>query len=489
MKLGLALAFLSGFVALSQEIAWFRVYSFASGASADAFALMLCAYLLGIALGALAAHRLCADDAGRDRMLRHASWLFAASASAFLLPPALAGVTATAESWQLGLPLVVLASGLLGAVFPLVSHAAVVPDERSGANFSYLYLANIVGSAAGSLLTGFWLLDRWPLERVALALALLSLAAAAALRPRLGVLAGTAMAAVACIYSASTLYGGLYEKLQFKSGYQPGERFARVVENRGGVITVTADGTVYGGGVYDGAYNVSPVADVNGIVRAYALAGLHPAPREVLMIGLSTGSWALVVAEHSGVERLTIVEINPGYLELLQHYPAVSALSRHPKVTIEIDDGRRWLVRHRARRFDAVVVNGTMHWRANATNLLSREFVALVRSALKDGGVYYFNTTGSLRAARTAADTFRHAVGIGNFVAASDAPLALDAERFRRALDSWTLGGRPVAEKSQAEKIAAKLAGELYVPEAQLRQRVAAAEPITDDNMGTEWRD
>lgn len=479
MRLGTVLAFLSGFIALSQEIAWFRVYSFASGASADAFALMLCAYLLGIALGALAAHRLCADDAGRGRMLRQASWLFAASATAFLVPPALAGVTASLESWQLGLPLVIVASGLLGAVFPLVSHASVVPDARSGANFSYLYLANIVGSAAGSLVTGFWLLDRWPLERVALALALVSLAAAAALRPRLILPAGAA--AAACIALAGQLYGGLYEKLQFKSGYQPGERFARVVENRGGVITVTADGTVYGGGVYDGAYNVSPVADVNGIVRAYALAGLHAAPREVLMIGLSTGSWAMVVAEQPGVERLTIVEINPGYLDLLAHYPAVAALPRHPKVTIEIDDGRRWLVRHAGRRFDAVVVNGTMHWRANATNLLSREFLALVRGALNEGGVYYFNTTGSLRAARTAGDAFRHIAGIGNFVAASDAPLALDLERFKRRMASWTPG--------EVEKIAAKLGGELYIPEAALRKRVGNAAAITDDNMGSEWRE
>ena len=31
---------------------------------------------------------------------------------------------------------------------------------------SYVYLANIVGSGAGSLVTGFVFLDLWPLEKV-----------------------------------------------------------------------------------------------------------------------------------------------------------------------------------------------------------------------------------------------------------------------------------------------------------------------------------
>ena len=32
------------------------------------------------------------------------------------------------------------------------------------------------------------------------------------------------------------------------------------------------------------------------------------------MIGLSTGAWAQVIANLRGVERLTVVEINRGYL-------------------------------------------------------------------------------------------------------------------------------------------------------------------------------
>ena len=34
----------------------------------------------------------------------------------------------------------------------------------------------------------------------------------------------------------------------------------------------------------------------NGILRAYVAGAIHPAPRDVLMVGLASGSWAQVVA-------------------------------------------------------------------------------------------------------------------------------------------------------------------------------------------------
>jgi len=82
------------------------------------------------------------------------------------------------------------------------------------------------------------------------------------------------------------------------------------------VITVSPDGVVYGGGVYDGQLRVDLRDDRNGMIRAFAIGAIHPAPKEVLMIGLSSGSWAKVLANHPQIEKLTIVEINPGYVNL-----------------------------------------------------------------------------------------------------------------------------------------------------------------------------
>ena len=87
MTLAWLLAFASGFIALSHEILWYRVYSYASQGAADAFALLLAAYLLGIAAGSYAARALCRDP---GLPLRAVPWLLAASALAFFVRPAVA---------------------------------------------------------------------------------------------------------------------------------------------------------------------------------------------------------------------------------------------------------------------------------------------------------------------------------------------------------------------------------------------------------------
>jgi spermidine synthase len=77
-----------------------------------------------------------------------------------------------------------------------------------------------------------------------------------------------------------------------------GESFKHIVESKSGVITVTQNDRVYGGGVYDGLFNIDLINDNNGIVRPYILSAFHPEPKGVQMIGLATGSWAQVIAHH-----------------------------------------------------------------------------------------------------------------------------------------------------------------------------------------------
>jgi predicted membrane-bound spermidine synthase len=238
------------------------------------------------------------------------------------------------------LPLIAVAAGLLGAIFPLICHVSVKPDTRAGAGLSYLYLSNIIGSTLGSFLVGFVLMDVLSLEKLSIFLALAGVALELALLFDTGtrsarqvkVLAGGAALALLIVFSAGPLFDRAYERMQYKDEYQPDLRFLQTVETKSGVITVTQDGTVFGGGTYDGRFNVDPMHDTNLIVRAYALSSFHPSPKEVLMIGLSSGSWAEVIANHPQVDKLTIVEINPGYLRLIPLYPEVAGVLRNPKV-------------------------------------------------------------------------------------------------------------------------------------------------------------
>ncbi len=182
MELALFTVALSGFIALSYEILWYRTITMVSGGAAASFGLMLGFYLFGLALGAWHGGVWCRQKAQGDRRLlpRTAGFLLLANAVAFMVLPAFAW-TAMIGAWPVAFAVVVVSSALFGAVLPLVSHFAVAPDRRAGRSMSRLYVANIVGSTLGSFLTGFVLLDLWPLRTIAVILLALGCAASATL--------------------------------------------------------------------------------------------------------------------------------------------------------------------------------------------------------------------------------------------------------------------------------------------------------------------
>jgi spermidine synthase len=208
------------------------------------------------------------------------------------------------------------------------------------------------------------------------------------------------------------------------------------------------------------------------------------------MIGLSSGSWAQVIANLPSVEHMTVVEINPAYLDLIPQYADVASILRNPKVTIEIDDGRRWLVRHPERQFDMVVMNTTYHFRAHATNLLSVEFLRLVRGRLRPGGALYYNTTSSGEVQLTGVTEFRHGLRLASFLAVSDRPLAIDKAAWRETLTAYRLDGVPVFDlrrlRDQARLEEVLLKADEAENEVSIRERCRGKRLITDDNMGTE---
>jgi predicted membrane-bound spermidine synthase len=508
----LAAAAFSGFLGLSYEILWVRVFSFATGGTAASFGVVLGAFLLGLAAGSFASWGTCRlrPATGDARHLRiPAALLLLGSVQAFLVIPALAWIVRT-SSFSHALPLISVAAASQGAVLPLLSQFGIRPDADAGARLSYLYVANILGSVSGSLLTGFVLLDRLSLTQVSRLMALLGIGLATALfavsRPRArafaawGAIAG--ISACSVVASTPSLYSSLYEKLQFKHDYDPGWTFADVIETRSSVITVERNGTVSGGGVYDGAINVDLLHDPNLVVRAYALAALHPDPRRVLMIGLSSGSWAQVIAHHPSLERLVVVEINPGYLKLIPRHPAVASLLVNPKVEIVIDDGRRWLRANPNETFDAIVQNTSWHWRAHMTELLSMEYLELVKHHLKPGGVFYYNTTWSLAAQKTGCTSFPFGLRFVNCLAVSESPLRFERERWRSLLATYAIDGRPIFDMTNANHRArleeVVRMGEpgpvekggrtlFFEPCSSVLKWTVNEDVITDDNMEPEW--
>jgi spermidine synthase len=510
----LAVAAAAGFIALSYEILWYRVISYASWGLPGAFGLLLAAYLFGLALGSRIAGAFCKDktQAGDTKQLRSlAIFTFVANLVAWLVVPAF-GLSAKQYDWPPALIAVAVAAALLGAILPLVAHFGIKPDDKAGANLSYIYLANIIGSSAGSLITGFVFFDHWSLQTTGAIIACIGMVLVGALvllaelphAGRLGSLVALIAVSVLLVKSTPNVYDRIWERLLYKAKFdEKSTRFLDIVETKSGVITVTQDGVVYGGGAYDGKVSTSVRWDRNAIFRAHALAAMHPAPKKVLMVGLATGAWAQIVANLPQVEKLTVVEINPGYLQLIAKYDQVKSLLTNPKVEIVVDDGRRWLNRHPDAKFDAMVMNTTWNWRGHSTNLLSVEFLELVRSRLGPGGILYFNTTSSDDVKRTATTVFPQAMRVYNFMAVSDSPFTFDKERWRTTLTTMKIDGEPIITvKDKDDQVflddLVSYADTIDQPpndeglekrESVLARSIAAgARVITDDNMVPEWR-
>lgn len=497
-RFALWLSFSVGLLSLSQEILWVRLLSFGQQGRPQAFALVLVAFLVGISAGSVLGRRLCERSpallASAARVL---CWAAALDVIALQLAAPMLGYT----PGRLGvlLLLIALTAGAKGVLFPIVHHlGSNASREGLGQSVSRVYLANVMGSALGPLITGFWLLDLLPVESAWAVIA-----------------TGTAVLALACLVAAPRrerqwfalpgllLAAGLVlivrplpviEKVAEGAGERSGA-IGQLIQNKHGILhtTIDAEGdTTYGGNAYDGRVNVDMTVNSNMLDRAYLMALLHPQPRRVLVIGLSTGAWTQAVLGFPGIEQVDVVEINPGYRDLIASHPAVAPLLQDPRVRLHIDDGRRWLRANRDARFDLIFQNTTHHWRAYTSLLLSREYLQEMSRHLAPGGIVAMNTTDSLDAYATALDVFAHVVRYRNFAYLSDRPLQRrpDAEAVLRACRT---DGRPSFPEALfgPQGVATHLLREpLIDARAYLAQQQPQEPPgvITDLNMLNEFR-
>jgi len=498
----LMLAFLTGYLALSLEMIWIRIIDFTRHGLPQTFGFVLSAFLLGIALGAYIAGRL---SLHRDNdVFKPVSYLLIAASflTFFSIPIVVETITV---SYQVGLAMsflfITLVACAYGAIFPMLCHAAIGSTESVGRKISYIYLANILGATLAPLLTGLYLFDYFSLPTIVLGIAALSAFASVALyiglsssssSRKLIYAVGLIVLSAVAFQTRGTLYEDIYAKLQYNTDWSNKGPFKYVVENRSGLITVEqakyGGDPIYGGGIWDGRFNIDPVFDLNGISRAYFVGALHRKPIDVLEIGLSSASWALVLDSYELIESLDIVEINHGYPEVVRHYPEQSRLFESDKTQLHFDDGRRWLNRNPARKFDLIVMNTSFHGRSNITNLLSQEFLEIMKSHLKPGGVVYYNTTYSEDVIFTAAHVYMYILQYENFIAVSDAPFDLSRQEIRNNLKKFSKGPMAAMQLSKIHKpvVGNLVATDLVDISKDYRNRSGLIK-ITDDNMATEF--
>jgi hypothetical protein len=134
-----------------------------------------------------------------------------------------------------------------------------------------------------------------------------------------------------------------------------------------------------------------PYGDIHtalGMLPAF----LHPAPREVAIIGLGSGDTVYGMAGRPDIRRITCVEIIRPQLSglrrlaIVQPYGGLTGLLADSRVEHVAGDGRIFLMRSTA-TFDIIEADALRPTSAYSGNLYSEEYFTLVKSRLNPGGL------------------------------------------------------------------------------------------------------
>lgn len=413
------LSFASGFLSLSIEILWIRLFGFANHSLPQTFAFVLMWFLVGIALGAFIGKQAC-----------RLHWpLWELSGIALLLatllimfgPYLYANYFSSVNQLWMSAFLITATAALIAIVFPIAHHLSV--KQFSAPIIAKIYAMNILGATLGPLFTGQLLLNWLTLQQAFAIFACFAFFMSFfCFLKKISPLFLCSSTLVAAYIFGWGFSGNAHWLI---AAVDPSRQWLiKIIENAHGIITIYRGGKqgdiIAGGNVYDGRTNLDPTIQSNAINRVIVLSALHDQPRRILMIGLSIGTWLKIVTAFPNVDAIDVVEINPGYIEAIANYPIQQSALHDPRVHLYLDDGRRWLKAHPQKKYDIIIANTTFYWRAYSTNLLSYEFFSLLKQHMNHRAILAFNTTYSLDAAYTAATLFNHAYLYQNFMIAAD---------------------------------------------------------------------
>ncbi len=468
----IALYGLAGFQALSLEIIWFRLLGVMMKASAFTFGTLLTIFLTGLGVGAALGSRLLRNvrRPGRTFLLLQAFVGLYAGASILALVAVLPSVEAAATVWAYlggyepvdaaaafralwspegeerpaGAPFVRLYVAVpallvgpptiaMGASFPLLQKVALVEASRIGKRVAAVLIANIAGSALGSILTG-WLaltyLGSAGSIRAMMAIGGSFLAFAAAGGGAAGrwnaargvvvlVIAGVA---VARLPDGRRLWALLH-------GTEP--QHVVQAEDATGLSLFKASGaraTVFVNGIGQSWIPYGGIHTVLGALPAF----VHPRPHTAAVIGLGSGDTVHALAGRRELTRITCLEIIGPQLDTLRDWerrtrnPGLSALLSDARIEHVTGDGRTYIMRS-GRQFDIIEADALRPTSAFSGNVYSSGYFTLVRSRLAPGGIAVtWVPTGRVLDTFTA--VFPHVLSFGDIALGSDTPIRFDAQ-------------------------------------------------------------
>lgn len=432
----LVVSFASAAASFIYEIAWIRMLSLVLGSATHAFELMLSAFILGLAIGALLVRR-SADD-GADPVWKLGLVQVAMGAAAILtlslyvdafgwmaslmqtVQRNASGYTAFhAGRYALAMSIMLPATVCAGMTLPLITRALLSAGrgERAiGTVYAWNTLGSIVGAAAAGLLLlpaigvrgtlilggtldlllGCWLL--WSSARLrvgGLRTAWLATAAAAAV---------VLVSALSPGFDPSVLTSGVF---RYGSVPAAGQRNILFYEDgRTASVSVQMGGdsgfTIATNGKPDASLTKNWFADPlpdslrpalvsdNETQALLALVTLAHAPRarEAAVIGFGSGMTTHFLLGSESLERVTTIEIEPEMVNAARLLLPANIRAFDDRRAVLVEDDARAFFATANRQFDVIVSEPSNPWVSGVSALFTQEFYARASKQLAPGGVF-----------------------------------------------------------------------------------------------------
>lgn len=436
----LALSFATAFSSFCYEIAWTRLLSLVHGSATHSFEIMLSAFVLGLALGALWVSRVADGSGSRLVLLGVLQWAMGIAAIATLplysktfdwSAALLTSVRDNAGGYRLysigryamTLGVMLPATFLAGTTLPLITRVLL---DRSGERaVGRVYGINTVGSIVGVMTAALILVPMIGLTGVLITGAIVDVAFGVLLvtwgrsgsggqgwRVATGGAAVATLAVLIAIPKISPLSPTRLDSGVYRYGFMPREGVFRYLFHRDGrtaTVSVRQDA---------GDTNALLALSTNGkpdasVVPAWIRPYVDGQPKMVLDQDMSTqlllpllvlahapaAGVGAVVGQGSGISshillaspalrRLYTIEIEPQMIEGSRlFHPGNRRVFDDVRSTFVIDDARAFLS-SRGPLLDFVVSEPSNPWVSGVSGLFTVEFYERVRTRLTPGGVF-----------------------------------------------------------------------------------------------------
>lgn len=415
----------SGFAALTYEVAWIRILLMVIGSSVYAFSIMLATFLLGLALGSFIFSMVAKRK--NVNLLWFATVELIIGFVAILTLPIFGKMpfyfvslferfgqnyAALEFSKFLLCSLVMMVPTiLLGSLFPMVTQICTRDYSELGRKVGIVYSVNTLGNIGGSFAAGFILIPYLGMQNTVIFAAVLNVlvgcavfltAQAVKIRLRSFIAAASAVILTVCIFaipswdkkvitSGPSMYADRYAKVK-------GDERKSQISGEGENILYYKEGIEATVAVRERPETGTTVLTISGKVDASNSGDMYtqlilphialllaPKSETALVIGLGSGV-TLGTAALYPLKQIDCVELIPAVEEASEFFKQENRnVLADPRVTLTINDARNFLD-VTSKEYDVIISEPSNLWLAGMANLFSLEFYEACKKRLAPGG-------------------------------------------------------------------------------------------------------